>query len=145
MEMEGKKVIVPWEEYQDLLKDREALNVAREELRKDCKERGLYVELNYTRQRYPDFFNPSDTDEEFWEPLLNILSQEGVLKEAQKEVENAFKEAQEMTRCAFLEAKRMVEEKEAEIKRLRERSLWDRILNKEKCPKRNTQLRRPWK
>ena len=37
MEQEGKKVILPWDEYQGLLKDSEALEEAREELRKNIR------------------------------------------------------------------------------------------------------------
>lgn len=113
MEQDGKKVLVPWDEYQDLLKDSEALKEAKEELKRDCKERGLYVETTLYWPRYDSF------DERLLRSRLDIFCKDEVLELAQKEMDRIS-----------LAAKDMVEEKERTIDRLLKRNLWQRIINK---------------
>ena len=115
MEDNTKKVILSWDEYQDLLKDGEALKLAKEELEKDCKERGLYVEnIAYF---YGEFY---PLPEKRLNPRLNIYSKDTVLEAA----------AKEMDRISNL-AKSIEEEKNKEIARLKNRNLWQRIFNKD--------------
>ena len=115
MEQEKKKVILPWDEYQELLKEGEALKLAKEELEKDCKERGLYVQYNayFYEQFYPLL-------EKRISPRLNIVSKDAVLGAAAKEID----------RLSNL-AKSIEEEKNKEIARLKNRKLWERIINKQ--------------
>lgn len=114
MEQEGKKVILPWDEYQGLLDDREALKEAREELRKDCKERGLYVETKII----------FDKDNLLSDPLVcvsprtNIISKDEALKVAQQEVDRIARSA-----------KTIIEAQNRRINRLINRNLWNRIFN----------------
>jgi hypothetical protein len=115
MEQEEKKVILPWDEYQELLKEGEALEIAKEELEKDCKERGLYVEFN--AYFYEQFYSLL---EKCINPRLSIVSKDAVLEAAAKEID----------RLSNL-AKSIEEEKNEEIARLKNRNLWERIFNKE--------------
>ena len=113
MEQDGKMVILPWDEYQELLKEGEALKIAKEELEKDCKERGLYVEyIMY-------FYEQLTFSERRINPRLNIYSKDTVLEAAAKEID----------RLSNL-AKSIEEEKNEEIARLKNRNLWKRIINK---------------
>lgn len=114
MEDNTKKVILSWDEYQDLLKDGEALKLAKEELEKDCKERGLYVENIMYFYEQLTFFERSIN------PRLNIYSKDTVLEIA----------ANEIDRLSNL-VKSIVEEKNKEIARLKSRNLWQRIFNKD--------------
>ena len=77
---DGKKVLVPWEEYQRLVEDSEALNKAKEELKKDCKERGLYVEYKYDPRAYC-------SAPQYTIPRLHITSNDEALKMAQEEID----------------------------------------------------------
>ena len=113
MEQDGKKVLVPWDEYQELLKDSEALKIAKEELEKDCKERGLYVEhIMY-------FYEQFTFSEKCINPHLNIYSKDTVLEAAAKEID----------RLSNL-VKSIEEEKNEKIARLKNRNRWQRIINK---------------
>lgn len=114
MEQDGKKVLVPWDEYQELLMEGEALKLAKEELEKDCKERGLYVQysLYFYEELYPLL-------EKRINPRLSIVSKDAVLEAAAKEID----------RLSNL-AKSIEEEKNEEIARLKNRNLWQRIINK---------------
>lgn len=118
MEQEGKKVIVPWDEYQGLLKDSEALKKAREELKKDCKERGLYVETNFVVYSGGFFEGPFEDIN----PRLNIASKDEVLKSVKEEIDRMTIVAKNL--------KERVEETEKTIDRLTKRNLWQRIINK---------------
>ena len=113
-EKEQKKVLVPWDEYQELLEEGEALKIAKEELEKDCKERGLYVQYNayFYEQYYPLL-------EKRVNPRLSIVPKDAVLEAAAKEID----------RLSNL-AKSIGEEKNEEIARLKNRNLWQRIINK---------------
>lgn len=113
MEQDEKKVLVPWDEYQGLLKDSEALKEVKEELKKDCKERGLYVE------HFMYFYEQFTFFEKRINPRLNIYSKDTVLEAAAKEID----------RLSNL-AKSIEEEKNEEIARLKNRNLWQRIINK---------------
>jgi len=122
MEQDEKKVLVPWDEYQELLKEGEALKIAKEELEKDCKERGLYVQYNvyFYEQLYPlleKHINP--LLEKYINPRLSIVSKDAVLEAAAKEID----------RLSNL-TKSIEKEKNEEIARLKNRSLWERIFNK---------------
>lgn len=118
MEQEEKKVILPWDEYQGLLKDGEALKEAREELKKDCEERGLYVETK-TVVYYGGFFDGPLQD---INPRLSIASKDEVLKAAQEEIDRMALVAENL--------KERVVEMEKTIDRLEKRNLCDRIFNK---------------
>ena len=118
-EKEQKKVLVPWCEYQELLKDSEALKEAREELKKDCKERGTYMEYkiylsadNLTGLSYIS----SDI------PRLSIISKEESIKKAQNEIDRLSEVVKNV--------KDIAEQHEKTIDRLRSRNLWKRIFNK---------------
>ena len=114
MEQEKKKVLVPWDEYQNLLKDSKALKEAREELKKDCKERGTYMEYgNLTGISYIS----SDI------PRLSIITKEEGLKEAQNEIDRLS--------GVVKNVKDIAEQHEKTIDRLRSRNLWQRIINKQ--------------
>ena len=118
MEQEGKKVIVPWDEYQGLLKDSEALKEAREELKKDCKERGLYVETNLVVHSGGFFEGPFEDIN----PRLNIASKDEVLKAAQGEIDRIASSVK------YLDGR--VKGLKEDIDRLTKRNLWKRIINK---------------
>lgn len=118
MEQEEKKVILPWDEYQGLLKDGEALEEVREELKRDCEERGLYVETK-TVVYYGGFFDGPLQD---INPRLNIASKDEALKAAQEEIDRMALVAKNL--------KEQVEEMEKTIDRLTKRNLWQRIINK---------------
>ena len=118
MEQDKKKVLVPWDEYQELLKDGEALKEAREELKKDCKERGLYVETKLVVYSGGFFEGPlQDTN-----PRLSIASKDEVLKAAQEEIDKIALQAK------YLDGR--VKELKEDIDRLTKRNLWQRIINK---------------
>lgn len=119
MEQEGKKVLVPWDEYQGLLEDGKALKVAREELKKDCEERGLYVETKLVVY-ISSFSNGSLQD---LNPRLSIASKDEVLKAAQEEIDRIALQAKNLDE--------QVKQLEKTIDHLKNRSLWDRIFNKQ--------------
>lgn len=118
MEKEGKKVILPLDEYQGLLKDSEALKEAREELKRDCEERGLYVETNLVVYSGSFFEGPLQDIN----PRLNIASKDEVLKAAQEEIDKIALLAKYLDR--------RVKELKEDIDRLTKRNLWQRIINK---------------
>ena len=118
MEQDEKKVLVPWDEYQGLLKDGEALKEAREELMRDCEERGLYVERKVVVYSGGLFDGPLQDIN----PRLSIASKEEVLKAAQEEMDKIALQAK------YLDGR--VKELEKAIDRLKNRNLWDRIFNK---------------
>ena len=120
MEQEEKKVLVPWDEYQGLLKDSETLKEAKEELKKDCKERGLYMEylvtLTIDSLSGIKYVGNSKTN---LSPRLSIISKEAALNEAKSEID----------RLSNL-LKYITEQYEGTIERLKNRNLWERIFNK---------------
>jgi hypothetical protein len=118
MEQDKKKVILPWDEYQDLLKDSEALKEAREELKKDCKERGLYVEAKFVVYSGGFFEGPFEDIN----PHLSIASKDEVLKAAQEEMDKIALQAK------YLDGR--VKELKEDIDHLKNRNLWERIFNK---------------
>lgn len=107
--MEEKKVILPMSEYEELKQCREDMRAAIEELKKDCKERGFYVEYKLL---FNGYYNPYP----FNESRINIMSKDDVLNAAADEIERLS---------------RSVKEKDDEINRLLGRGLWERILNSE--------------
>lgn len=111
MEQDEKKVLVPWDEYQGLLEDGKALKIAREELKKDCEERGLYVETKFVVYGGAFFGGPLQDIN----PRISIASKDEVLKAAQEEIEYLGKQVKEM---------------EKTIDHLKNRNLWGRIFNK---------------
>lgn len=118
MEQEEKKVILSWDEYQGLLKDSEALKEAREELKRDCEERGLYVETKFVVYQGGFFDGPLQDIN----PRLGIASKDETLKAAQEEIDRMALVAKNF--------KERVEETEKTIDRLTKRNLWQRIFNK---------------
>jgi hypothetical protein len=119
MEQDGKKVLVPWDEYQGLLKDSEALKEAREELKRDCEERGLYVETKFVVY-YGGFHDGPLQD---INPRLNIASKDETLKAAQEEIDRMTLVAKNLNG--------QVKEMEKTVNHLMKRNLWQRIINKE--------------
>lgn len=117
-EKEQKRVLVPWDEYQELLKDSEALKEAKEELKRDCEERGLFVETKLTIY-YGNFLDGPLQD---INPHLSIASKDKTLKAAQEEIDRMALVAKNL--------KEQVEEMEKTIDRLTKRNLWQRIFNK---------------
>lgn len=118
MEQEEKKVILPWDEYQGLLKDGEALKEARKELKRDCEERGLYVETKVVVYSGGFYDGPlQDID-----PRISIASKDEVLKAAQEEIDKIALQAK------YLDGR--VKELEKTIDHLTKRNLWQRIFNK---------------
>ena len=118
-EKEQKKVIVPWEEYQGLLKDSESLKEAREELKKDCKERGTYMEYKIFLSA-GNLTGISHVLED--SARISIISKEESLKKAQEEIDRLS--------GAVKNVKDIAEQHEKTIDRLRSRNLWERIFNK---------------
>ena len=118
MGQEEKKVILPWNEYQDLLKDGEALKEAREELKRDCEERGLYVETKVVVYSGGFYDGPLQDIN----PRINIASKDEVFKAAQEEIDKIALQAK------YLNGR--VKELEKTIDHLKNRNLWDRIFNK---------------
>ena len=116
---DGKKVLVPWDEYQGLLEDSKALKVAREELKKDCEERGLYVETKTVIFSGGFYYDGPLQD---LNPRISIASKDEVLKAAQKEMDKIALSAK------YLDGR--VKELEKTVDRLTKRNLWQRIFNK---------------
>jgi hypothetical protein len=118
MEQDEKKVILPWDEYQRLLKDGEALKEVREELKRDCEERGLYVETKVVVYSGGFYDGPlQDID-----PRISIASKDEVLKAAQEEMDKIALQAK------YLDGR--VKQLEKTVDHLKNRNLWDRIFNK---------------
>ena len=118
MEQDKKKVLVPWDEYQGLLEDGKALEVVREELKKDCEERGLYVETKLVVYS-GDFFDGPLQD---INPRISIASKDEVLKAAQEEMDKIALQAK------YLDGR--VKQLEKTVDHLTKRNLWQRIINK---------------
>ena len=119
MEQEEKKVILPWDEYQGLLKDGDALKEVREELKKDCEERGLYVETKTVFYQGGFFDGPLQD----LNPRISIASKDEVLKAAQEEIDRMTLVAKNLNG--------QVKEMEKTVNHLMKRNLWQRIINKE--------------
>ena len=118
-EKEQKKVLVPWEEYQGLLKDSEALKEAREKLKKDCKERGTYMEYKI----FLSTDNLTGVSHIIGDNArLSIISNEESFKEAQNEIDRLL--------IVVKNIKDIAEQHKKTIDRLRSRNLWERIFNK---------------
>lgn len=118
MEQDGKKVILPLDEYQGLLKDSEALKEVREELKRYCEERGLYVERKLVIYSGVFFDGPLQDIN----PRLNIASKDEVFKAAQEEMDKIALQAK------YLDGR--VKELKEDIDHLTKRNLWQRIINK---------------
>lgn len=118
-EKEQKKVLVPWDEYQGLLKDSEALKEAREELKKDCKERGTYMEYKIYLSTENFIGIPCNSPDK---PHLSIISKDESLKKAQNEIDRLSEMVKNI--------KNIAEQHEKTIDCLRNRNLWERIFNK---------------
>lgn len=119
-----KKVLIPLDEYEELVRTKEDFKKLREEFEKDCEERGLYVKHELVF-RPSILFGCSTTEEVVKElaPRLTIYTKDEVLQEAQKEMERISSLSE-----AFVRDKS--EEAEAEVARIKKRNLWQRIWNK---------------
>ena len=119
-----KKVLIPLDEYEELVRTKEDFKMLREEFEKDCEERGLYVKHELVF-RPSILFGCSTTEEVVKElaPRLTIYTKDEVLQEAQKEMERISSLSE-----AFVRDKS--EEAEAEVARIKKRNLWQRIWNK---------------
>ncbi len=115
-----KEIIIELEEYNELIdklrKTEEAFEKLREEYEKDPENRGYLI-------RHRVFYTRYIGNDLGLYPLLEIKNTDEVLEDFKKEIER-------LTELA----KSLQDEKdklEKENKRLMERSLWERIVNKE--------------
>ena len=118
MEQDKKKVLVPWDEYQGLLKDSEALKEVREELKRDCEERGLYVESKLVVYSGCFFDGPLQDIN----PRISIASKDEVLKAAQEEMDKIALQAK------YLDGR--VKELKDDKNSITKRNQWQRIFKK---------------
>lgn len=107
--MDDKKVLIPLEEYNSLLEDKEAYRKIAKELKKDCKERGLYVDLTIDLYGYDDFFDPR----------FRVISNDTALNLANEEIERLSKLLKEKADYA-----KLMEDK---VRLMSTRNLWQRL------------------
>ena len=122
-----KKVLIPLDEYEDLVRTKEDFKKIQKEFEKDCEERGLYMKYELVFRPSILYSYPTTDDAvKVLSPKLTSYAKDEAMQEVQKEMERISSAA-----------KIMLEEKDKEIKRLKEenknlkgRGLWDRIRNK---------------
>ena len=112
--MDDKKVLIPLEEYNSLLKDKEAYTLMRDELRKDCKERGFYVEVTLTWDEFQDFERRKALN-----PRFRLISKDDALDLAAKEIDRLSKLLKEEADYA-----KLMEDK---VSLMSTRNLWQRL------------------
>ena len=122
-----KKVLIPLDEYEELVQTKEDFKKLREEFEKDCEERGLYVKHELVFRPSILFGYPS-TDEavKALAPRLTIYTKDEALQEAKKEMERISSLSATLVRDKSEEAAKA----EAEVTRIKKRNLWQRIWNK---------------
>lgn len=115
--MSEKKVLIPLEEYEDLIKNEKALDEIQKELEKDCEERKLFVKVSFTFYDYNDF-----EKKYFQDPRVTLITKDDALEVASKEIER------------LSEANKVLVDKNKSLKSAIEaignRNLFQRILNK---------------
>lgn len=104
-----RKVLIPMSEYNELIECKQALKDAKDELKKDCKERNLYVEIQVYWNEASGLFDRKIN------PRLNLMSKEEALATAQDE----------LYRLGYVN-----KELKDEIDRLKNLKLFDRIFKK---------------
>lgn len=118
--MDDKKVLIPLEEYENLLKDKEAYVKIAEELKKDCKERGLYVDMTIDLYGYDAFFDRYR--EGGFDPRFRVISNDTALNLADKEIERLSKLLKEKSDYA-----KLMEDK---VRLMSTRNAWQRLTGK---------------
>ena len=122
-----KKVLIPLDEYEELVQTKEDFKKLREEFEKDCEERGLYVKQQIVFS--PSFLYGYPTTNEAVRaltPRLTIYTKDEALQEAQKEIERISSLSETVVRDKSEEA----DKAKAEVARIKKRNLWQRIWNK---------------
>ena len=115
--MDDKKVLIPLEEYENLLKDKEAYVKIDEELKKDCKDRGLYIEVTVDLYGYDSYHEKLGLD-----PRVKIISKDAALEAAAGEIERLSKLLKEKADYAKL--------MEDYVRLMSTRNLWQRLTGK---------------
>lgn len=115
--MSEKKVLIPLEEYEDLIKNEKALGEIQKELEKDCEERKLFVRMSLSYYDYSDF-----EKKYFQDPRVTLITKDGALEVASEEIER-LSEANK----ALIDKNKSLE---STIEAIENRSLFQRILNK---------------
>ena len=115
--MDDKKVLIPLEEYENLLKDNEAYSKIADELKKDCKDRGLYIEVTVDLYGYDSYHEKLGLD-----PRVKIISKDAALEAAAGEIERLSK---------LLRAeKRYSKNMEDKVRLMSTRNVWQRLTGK---------------
>lgn len=115
--MDDKKVLIPLEEYNSLLEDKEAYRKIAEELKKDCKERGLYVDITLDLYAYDSFIR--NYEEAGFEPRFRVISNDAALNLANEEIERLSKLLKEKADYA-----KLMEDK---VRLMSTRNVWQRL------------------
>lgn len=118
--MNDKKVILTMEEYEKLKADSDALKMAKEELKKDSKERGYYVEFNIPWERLGQDHYYNNRYITRMEPI-KIFTRDEALELAQSRVDEAHADVK-----ALLDK---VEGLERRYERLSHRNFFQRLFN----------------
>lgn len=118
--MDDKKVLIPLEEYESLIKDKEAYIKIEKELEKDCEERGLYVKITLDLVGYDNFFN-AHKDEGF-DPRFRVISNDTALILAYEEIERLSK--------LLKEERQYSKNMEDKVRLMPTRNLWQRLTRK---------------
>ncbi len=108
------------EEYENLLKDKEAYVKIAEELKKDCKDRGLYVDITIDLYGYDSFFDRNKEDG--FDPRFRVISNDTALNLANEEIERLSK----LLRTERRNSKNM----EDKVRLMSTRNLWQRLTGK---------------
>lgn len=115
--MDDKKVLIPLEEYENLLKDKEAYVKIDEELKKDCKDRGLYIEVTVDLYGYDSYHEELGLD-----PRVKIISKDTALEAAAGEIDRLSN----LLRTERRYSKNM----EDKVRLMSTRNLWQRLTGK---------------
>jgi ribosomal protein L15 len=119
--MDDKKVLIPLEEYNSLLEDKEAYDKIERELEKDCEERGLYVKIALDVYcGYEEYLKR--LGKYGFEPRFRIISKDAALEEADKEIERLSKLLKEKADYA-----KLMEDK---VRLMSTRNVWQRLTGK---------------
>lgn len=115
--MNEKKVLIPLEEYENLVKNEKALGEIQKELEKDCEERKLFVRMSLSFYEWSDF-----EKKYFQDPRVTLITKDDALELASKEIER-LSEANK----AIIDTNKSLK---SAIEALENRNLFQRILNK---------------
>ena len=117
-----KKVILSLEEYEKLKADSEALTLTKEELKKDCEERGYYVDLTLRWEpngSYGRFYNGRFIN---LASPLRVITKDEALELAQETIDELQKDKEALIS--------KVNSLEGELRYIRSRNLIQRIFHK---------------